>query len=323
MTTLIKPGIMVSLHSTVAGGVSYQRTTLDPDGNAALDAAGAAVSRWETTKVVDDPAEHQRAERARSTALKGIRRCCSRTSFGLLCPESNEADLDAAIKAARSITEDFNRTAIFTRLHVYTLKGRVASSDEEAARAIGEEVRALIASMNTSIDRLDIAGIRDAASKAKELSAVLAPEQAETVGAAIQAARKAARQIAQRVEKDGEVAAVVLADIQRGAIEKARIAFLDLDDAPAPAGPQLPSVDVQRMGALDIDAAPDSLDSRAMTDSEVAAIKAADTDGNKWIEDSVDQDGRTIPDGLDAAVAGVPDEVISVADAMAYAEEVA
>lgn len=241
---------MVSLKSTVSGGVKYERTDLGAD-QAAED--GKKVTRWETTKVVEGPEEHARAEKARGTALKGIRRACNHTSFGLICSESNEAELDAAIAKARAVAEEFNAGATFTTVRVYVLKGRIASSDEEAARAVGEEVQGLINAMSTAIDNLDAEGIREAASRAAAMSAMLEAEQAETVSAAVTAARKAARQIVKRIEKDGESAKVVLADIQRGAIEKARIAFLDLDDTPAPAGDAMPAVDVQRTAAIDLD----------------------------------------------------------------------
>lgn len=256
-TSVIRPGLLVALKSTVAGGVSYERKDLPADD---LAEQGKDTARWETIRTIEDPEEHKRATIARSLAVKEIRKVCSLTSFGLLCPESMEAELDAAIARARSIVALHNEGAQHTKVNVFALKGRIASSDTEAARAIGQEIASLIEGMNSAIDRLDVAAIRDAATKAREMSAMLSPELSQRVGEAVDAARKAARTIVRRVEKEGEQAAVVLADIQRGAIEKARIAFLDLDDA-APvvtSEPALPSVDVQRFAGLDVeeDAAP-------------------------------------------------------------------
>lgn len=245
MTTIIKPGILVSLKSTVTGGVQYLRRDLDADG---VKADGQKVERWETTKVVDDIAEHQKATTVRNAALALIRKQCSPTAFGLLCPEGNEEGLDQAVRQARAMVDAHNDEASSTRVHVYALKGRIASTDEEAARAIGSEVRAMIEEMNRGIDKLDPKAIRAAADRARDMEAMLAPEQAEKVNAAIEQARKAARQIVKRVEKDAEPAAKVLDDIARGAIEKARLAFLDFEDTSenVPAGKPLPAVDTQR-----------------------------------------------------------------------------
>lgn len=255
-TSVIRPGLLVALKSTVSGGVSYERKDLPVEGETAKDTA-----RWETIRTIEDPEEHKRASDARSLAVKEIRKVCSTTSFGLLCPESMEAELDAAVARARSIVALHNEGAKHTKVNVFALKGRIASSDTEAARAIGEEVSSLIEGMNDAIDRLDPAAIREAATKARQMSAMLSPELSQRVGEAVDAARRAARTIVKRVEKDGEQAAVVLADIQRGAIEKARIAFLDLgDDAPSPADAAavLPSIDVQRFAGLADDDAPES-----------------------------------------------------------------
>jgi hypothetical protein len=249
-TAMIRPGILVSLKSTVAGGVEYQRTDLASE---ALD-TGAHRAKWETTKVVQDPAEHERATKARAKALQGIRAICSPTTFGLLCPLSRERELDEAVRAARAIVSAHNATAVATFVSVYCLKGQIASTDEEAARAIGSEVAALIGSMSGAIDRLDAEAIRDAADKARTMSTMLNDEQAEKVSEAIKQARSAARAIVKRIEKDGEAAAIVLADIQRGAIEKARIAFLDMsDEAPAEPKDTLPAASPQRIAALDVE----------------------------------------------------------------------
>lgn len=247
-TAVIRPGLLVSLKSTVSGGVTYERRDLD----APTEEEGKDVAKWETTRLIEDPAEHDRATKTRSRAVKEIRGLCSHTSFGLLCPETAEAELDAAVARAKLIAAEHNASAVHTKVEVFVLKGRIAASDAEAARAIGQEVAALIEGMNGAIDRLDPKAIKDAADKAKKMSSMLSPELASKVGDAVSTARAAARTIVRRVEKGGEAAAIVLADIQRGNIARARIAFLDLDtpEASAAVGPALPAVDVRRFADL-------------------------------------------------------------------------
>lgn len=63
-----------------------------------------------------------------------------------------------------------------------------------------------------------------------------------------------ARANAARVEKKGEEAAIVLAGIQRGSIERARIAFLDMSEEPAATAPEaaMPAAELGRFGQLDL-----------------------------------------------------------------------
>jgi hypothetical protein len=257
----IKPCILVSLHTSVNGGVTYMRRTLDasttPEGlTVPAQATERDVERWETTKIVEDKVEHERAEDARKKARSEISKLCIKSAFGLICPIAYESELSEAIDRAHKIATGFNEdpTTRYTRVSLFVMRGHVASTDEEAAKAIGDEVRRLVSQMDAGIGKLDVKAIREAADKARSLAATLSDEQSEIVGEAVKAARAAAKTIVKRVEKDGEAAAIVLADIRRGAIEKARIAFLDLDDAPASAddSEQAPVANVQRVAGLDL-----------------------------------------------------------------------
>lgn len=251
--SILRPGFMVSLKTTVKGGVSYQRRELDTAAAAEMASEGATVARWETTKIVEDPAEHERANKVRGEARSLITRHCVATAFGLLCPEVREAELQASVAQARALVAAHNEAATCTHVSVYVMSGKIAATDEENARAIGEEIRGLIADMSSAIDKLAPEKIREAAAKAAKISTMLAPAQSEKVGFAVAAARKAARDITRRIGQNAEPAAVVLADIQRGAIENARIAFLDLDEeGSVVAEDALPAVDLARIGSLDL-----------------------------------------------------------------------
>jgi len=258
----LKPGILVALRSRVSGGVTYDRVELESK----ADEDGRAVARWETTKVTQDQEEEERARQARAKAANAIRKWCIPTSFGLICPVEREAELDAAITAARAISTEHNAGARYTHIAVFALKGHIASTDEEATRAIVDEVRGLVDSMNAGITALDVEAIRSAANKARALSEMLGDAERETLTEAVKAARTAARTIAKRVTEDGEAATIVLADIKRGALEKARFAFLDLD-APEVVAPEVaaaPSGTVARIAGLDI------FEPKAESESEVA-----------------------------------------------------
>lgn len=246
--SVIRPGLLVSLKTTMVGGVSYQRTELNADRVANGD---QDIARWETTRVIEDKAEHDAASKCRSQAASLIRKCCQTTGFGLLCPQEQEGALDAAMAAARQLVDNHNERAEHTRVGIFVLKGRVAADDAEAAKAITQEISELIVKMDAGINAFDPKAIRDAADRARELSAMLGDEEQAKVSAAIKQAREAARTIVKRVVKEGEERTLVMLDIQRSQIEKARVTFLDLSgdhEAPEP----MPSVDAQRFAELDL-----------------------------------------------------------------------
>lgn len=247
-TSILRPGILIGVKTSLRGGVAYQRIDLEK---------GEASARWETTRTIDDPAEHARASEVRSKARAEIAKLCCMTAFGLLCPDDRRPELDAAIERAQAMIDTHNRIASSTKVAIYVLAGRIEPSDERAARAIASEVAALVTTMNGAIDKLDPTAIRDAANRAREMAGMLDAATQATVTGAIEQARKAARAIVKRIEKDGEAAAIVLKDIQRGALEKARMAFLELDDEGGTnaASGTLPAVDAQRFD-LDLDDAP-------------------------------------------------------------------
>lgn len=250
---VIKPGLLVALSTSIKGGVSYTRV----DGQHEVDQYGRDVSRWDTTKVVEDPAELKRAEAARSAARALIARECCATGFGaLLCPESAESALDAAIAAARQTCNEFNETAQTCRVSVRVLKGRIARTDEEAARSIAAEVEGILSDMQDGIRRVDSAAIRDAAKRATEMGAMLEEGTADRVAAAVEAARRAARSIVKKVEKGGLEASEIARELRtaNAVVDSARFAFVGSVVEPPEAGP-LPAVEAARFADLAVGAA--------------------------------------------------------------------
>lgn len=276
-SSTIRPGLLVSLKTSIRGGVHYTRRDLATDTPDTPDTL-AAVSTWETTRVIDDADEHRRAIETRGRCRTVVTRECIASTFGLLCPQSREDELQAAISEAQRIAADFNAAARHSWIDVYALTGRVASDDAQAARAIASEVRELVAAMETGIRAADPAAIREAASKARALSGMLAPEVAGSVSDAIESARKAAREIVRRVERDGERAADVVESIRMDAFESTRFAALDFtDDTGATDGP----VQVMATESRAVDLEPADL---APAAPMVATGTALDLDGRAPLE---------------------------------------
>jgi hypothetical protein len=223
-TTTLRPGLLVSLKTSVVGNVSYSKQTIENDH---LTADGKRLAKWETERTISDPEEHEAACKVRARALTMIRSVCSRSAFGLLCPEIDVEKLERAVAQARELAEEFNAFARLTRVSIYVITGRIAPDDVEAVKAINSEVRELLDAMEDGLKRLDVDAVRDAANRARNIGAMLSPDAAARINSAIQVARDAAR----RMVRAGEQAASELDRATIARIEEARTAFLDLDDA--------------------------------------------------------------------------------------------
>ena len=222
----IRPGLLVSLKTSLRGNVSYAVQDVEPNAETlAYDSDRQEVKAWQTTRTTADKAEYDRAIVARSRCRSVILKHCISSTFGYLCPEKARDSLDAGIAEARTIAEGFNGDASMTQIAINVLVGRIAADDVEAVRAINSEVMTLLDAMSRGIANIDAKAIREAANKATQLGKVLEPEANERVRAAVQTARAAARNI----KEAGETAAqeVDLQAIRK--LREARVLFLDVD----------------------------------------------------------------------------------------------
>lgn len=222
-TSTIRPGLLVSLKTSVRGNVSYSKRIIEA---AAVDENGVQKASWETVRTITDPKEHEDARLARAKARTAIVRVCKQSTFGLLCPEADGDELEKAIADARIVAAEFNVTAKLSKVSVYVITGRIAPNDIEAVKAINGEVSELLEEMERGIGEADVKAIREAAGKAKGIAEMLSQEARVQAEIAIEAARKAAREI---VKADGKAVSVDRRAMRT--IAEARTAFLDLDDA--------------------------------------------------------------------------------------------
>jgi hypothetical protein len=219
----LRPGLLVSLKTSITGNVKYATREIEAD-HVADD--GTRRATWETDRTILAPAEHEAAVKVRGKARSLVTGVCSSSSFGLLCPDSLGDKLLAAIRDARVLAEEFNATATVTQITVNAIIGRVAQDDVEAVRAINGEIRDLMTAMERGLRGLDVEAVRDAANKAKSLSAMLSPEASAKAERAIAVARSAARQIV----KAGEAAAVEIDETVFRALHVSRAAFIDMEE---------------------------------------------------------------------------------------------
>jgi hypothetical protein len=111
-----------------------------------------------------------------------------------------------------------------------------------------------MATMAQGVETLNATAVRDAANRARQISAMLSDDAQKRVTDAIDIAREAARKMV-KAAKAGEQAA---REIDRAAIDRirdARLSFLDVEETAAPAVEDLPEV----ARALDLEAMPVAL----------------------------------------------------------------
>ena len=235
---ILRPGFLVSIRSSIRGGPQYRRVDLDAEKRS----DGSTIAKWETTREIADPEEYERAVKTRSKCRAQVTGVCSRSEFGLLCPEARANDLEDGIAEARRLAEVFNDQARTCHVDVYAIAGRIANDDVEASRAISSELRDLMAEMEKGIRGADPQSIRDAANRARQLGQMLDGDAAKATEDAISQARSAARELVKRVVKGAEDAATVVSEIKTDQISNARFAFLDLDEGEHEAAPVTPRV---------------------------------------------------------------------------------
>lgn len=231
----IRPGLLVSLKTSIRGNISYRKRDIERDHAVRKDGkAEVRQAKWETERTIADAAEHERAAKIRTEAWYAVARVCSNTAFGYLCPDDRTEELAEAMVKARKMIDDFNASAKITRLSIYMITGRVAPDDVEAVRAIGSELRDLMKAMSDGVKDLDASKVREAAVRAKQIASMLSDNSKLRVEVAIAAARKTATEINKAV-KAGEQAALEVDRSTLKTIETARTSFLDFDEeAPAP-----------------------------------------------------------------------------------------
>lgn len=218
----LRPGLLVSLNTSIKGNVHYSKVDLEATH---LDVNGEERAKWETERVITDPAEHDAAVKLRNQISNSVRAVCSQSAFGLLCREDNKQILTDAIDTARRLADEFNESASLTRISVNILYGRIAQDDVEAVRAIASELRDLMSDMQDGLATLNVKAVRDAANKARAIGEMLSDDAKSRLDVAITAARGAARQIA----KAGETVGVAIDKRAIAQIDMARTSFLDID----------------------------------------------------------------------------------------------
>lgn len=243
-TQTLRPGLLVALNTSIKGNISYGTREIE---GTHINESGEQVARWETTRVIMDPEEHEAAWVVRIKARNLIKKVCAKSAFGLLCPEDRADELVAAIAEARQLVDEFNRDALLTRVSVNVIFGRIAQDDVEAIRAISGEIRDLMDDMQVGLKNLDVKRVRDAAAKAKQVGEMLTEDARGRLDEAISVARSSARKIV----KAGAEVAIEIDKVAIEAIDVARVSFLDIEDEAAQRPIAAPVMDAR---ALDMEA---------------------------------------------------------------------
>jgi hypothetical protein len=131
-TSTIRPGLLVSLKTSIRGNISYDTRDIERE---YLTEDGKKFAKWETERTIADPAEYEEAKKIRSKVRSAISGICAKSAFGLLCPENAAENLDKAITEARRLADEFNTTAKLTRLGVYVIAGRITPDAQQRSKS--------------------------------------------------------------------------------------------------------------------------------------------------------------------------------------------
>jgi hypothetical protein len=224
----IRPGIIVSLKTSISGNVRYYTTDIEREH--LLENGQTSEAEWNTRRIVLDKAEHERAVKVRSKCRSLITGVCTMGNF-LMCRQDRRDQLEIAIKEAEAMAREFNASASVTRITCLAGLNEVAPDDARWLAIVNSEVRDLLDAMAKGVQNLDPDAIRKAANAAQSVGKVLSAEAQERLQASIDSVRKQARAI----KKAADVAAITIDATVYRTLEESRAAFLEIgDEAQAP-----------------------------------------------------------------------------------------
>lgn len=209
----------------VDGGVKYERVEL----GAQLDATGAEIIRYQTTRITPDPEEFKAATQTRLKARGLVRGACIQSPFGMVCATADLPRLEEALATGKTLVDEFNAQAKTCKVRMAYLMGQIAQNEADAVASVRAETQALLQDLEAAIGDGNVESIRDLCGRASSMEKMLAQKTKgrDALSQAIAASRKVAREIAKRVVKQGEALAAVLEEANIAPIATARFAFGD------------------------------------------------------------------------------------------------
>jgi hypothetical protein len=253
----IKPGILVTEHISLTGGIHYCREFID-----SRREDQTLVREWHTIAHTDNVDERKEAQKIASRVYASLRRVCAQTPVGLICPASSGQELAETLTEMRGLIDVFNSTAKTCRILAYHACFEVASTNHTALQAVLDRVAEIATNVDGAITMEDSKAIervpkrflrgvtptayaalsqeqkdallarvraeliRSAIAEARGLDTLLPDEAGTELRQVIQEARRAARKICNRVERRGDSLDEVISEVDLTGIRKTRAAFV-------------------------------------------------------------------------------------------------
>lgn len=250
----LNPSILCIFTTSIRGGVQTRKF----DAETRISAANPCrqEEEYRVVRVVEDVEERARAQALVSRCRRRVNAITVDTVLGPLAKPEDERALDAAFRECEEDVAAFNASAQTCTVTAVGVKVEVAASNEQAALAIANQVRALVGDVQAAIAAADVPKIRQLAATAKGLDSILPGEDGSVLAEAIKAARAVANKIVREVEKKGRPLADVLAEVDTTPVEACAAHFLDVAPAVAPVEVAGDDAAAEVAGALDLDEEP-------------------------------------------------------------------
>lgn len=253
----IKPGILVTEHVSLTGGIHYQREYLD-----SKTEDQTLIREWHTVATTDNVGERKGAQRVASKVYTLLRRVCVQTPVGLICPLDKSKDLEETLTEVRETIDEFNKVAMTCKILAYHACFEVSSTNRMTLQAILDKVGQVASSVDAAITMQDTRAlekipkrflngisphaalalpqekkdallarvraelIREAIAEAKGFDSLLPDTAGHEVREVIREARGIARKICNRVERRGEILDEVINEVDLTGIRRTRAAFV-------------------------------------------------------------------------------------------------
>lgn len=165
----INPSILLTEKISGASGRLYFRRNIET-----TDSEGRKTQHWEVTLVTDTSPELRELQRLKLLAYSRIRRVCTQTPVGLICPETRKEVLNSTILELRDKVRQFNSSAQSSSLSLRYSLFSIPVDSKTVIAALCEQMANIV---DTILSYLQAPAIVILGVAQKNLLAGLTPEQ--------------------------------------------------------------------------------------------------------------------------------------------------
>lgn len=230
MSKVLKAGFLVVGGVSQRGCIRYVQ-----DGYQEARNGNLMEADWKTHKRVQDVEEQARLTKAGGLLVHQIRKLgVSLSSLGVFVPVEEAGQLETALKGIRGSVDEYNRTAVCTRLSCSWAVFEVGETDGRFARILYDRAVGLLESVSEAIRSGNVQDLRRLLGEVKSLENVVPEDLGVELVAMVKDARLRAKKASIALKEAGEgadAAAMVQAAFDGSPVDGFRARVVEIADS--------------------------------------------------------------------------------------------